>query len=141
MGKTIALKLSKKEHEVITLLNEQGITNSQLLRAALRQYFENEHKASLGDHMRDTLLFTERRSSEAVSESVHELRQEIQKLWNQLEKNQKQVDNHIMNLQRQLYLLSRGGSLSKHTTDAVKLETMHDIHSEIDEFLKKHTSW
>lgn len=141
MGRTIALKLSEKEHQVITQLNKQGMTNSQLLRTALRQYFENVPKSWSLEHMIDTMLFTEKNPNGEVSESVKELRQEIRELWNQIEKKQKQVDDHIMTLQRQMFLLSIGDPISKHTTDAVKLDTMCDIHHEIDEFLKKQMNW
>ena len=41
MGKTIALKLSKKEEQIITQFNKKGMTNSDLLRSALRLYVQN----------------------------------------------------------------------------------------------------
>lgn len=41
MGKTIALKLSKKEEQLITQCNEKGMTNSDLLWSALRHYFQD----------------------------------------------------------------------------------------------------
>ena len=141
MGKTIALKLSEKEHQVVTQINKQGMTNSQLLRAALRQYFENSPKSSSQDYSIDTTLFTEKNQNAEISISVQELRQEIRELWNQMEKKQKQVDDHIMTLQRQIFLRSIGDPFSKHTTDSMKVDTMCDIHSEIDEFLKKQKNW
>ena len=137
MGRTIALKLSEKERQVIEQINKQGITNSQLLRAALRQYFEAVNNSASHGHTVHTSLFQERHLSADVSEILDALRHEMRELREQMEKKQKYVENQLLIIQSQIALFSIRDSIIKQSIDAAKTECISDIEYEVDEFLKK----
>jgi DNA-directed RNA polymerase subunit F len=137
MGKTIALKLTKKEEQVVIELNKQGISNSELLRNALCQYCKGFHEASIQDRQKKTLEYLGKNTNGEPDESFSELKQEIQKLWEQMDKTQRQIDTNINTIQRQMYLLSVGEPSSKPTSETVRFTIVSDVHQEVDEFLKE----
>jgi gas vesicle protein len=135
MGKTIALKLSEKEEQIITQLNKQGMSNSKLLRNALYQYFEHIHVSSIEDiQMKNTFVKEENTQTE-FSDSFKELKQEMQELREQVKKTQKQVENNVRTLQRQLYLFTVTAPISQQIPSPVKRDIVRDIHQQVDEFL------
>jgi hypothetical protein len=137
MGKTIALKLSEKEEQIVAQLNKQGICNSELLRNALRQYFEYIHELPSRDNQVKNNILPEENAESKFSESFKGLKQEIQDLRDQMNKTQKQVESDVMKLQRQLYLLSITDPISKRISTPFKFDIVYDIHQQVDEFLKK----
>jgi hypothetical protein len=137
MGRTIALKLSEKEDQIVTQLNKQGISNSELLRTALRQYFKDFNKSAPQDPEMENLFLPDKITKKEFSESFKGLKQELHELWEHIEKTQKQVDNNVMTIQRQMYLLSIGDIASKQVTHQGKSDIVCDVHNEVDEFLKR----
>jgi tRNA A37 threonylcarbamoyltransferase TsaD len=125
MGRTIALKLSEKEDQIVTQLNKQGISNSELLRTAPQ------------DPEMENLFLPDKITKKEFSESFKGLKQELHELWEHIEKTQKQVDNNVMTIQRQMYLLSIGDIASKQVTHQGKSDIVCDVHNEVDEFLKR----
>jgi hypothetical protein len=106
MGKTIALKLSRKEEQVIAQFNKSGMTNSDVLRSALRLYIQNTPVfSSDAAQMKEVFVKQEKIRSDFI-DSVEELKSEMQVLQGQLESTQKQVETEMKTLQRQLFLLT-----------------------------------
>ena len=137
MGKTIALKLSKKEEQIITQFNKKGMTNSELLRSALRQYVQNIPEFSSDNAEMKTIFVKQENVQTDFFDSVKELKLEMQVLQEQLEKTQKQVENEMKTLQRQLCLLTVTVPSSEQSVSSMKIDIAGDIHQEVDEFLYK----
>jgi GTP-binding protein EngB required for normal cell division len=139
MGKTIALKLSKKEEQFLTQINNKGMTNSELLRSALRQYFQNMQEFSSDGVIMKSVFVKQENVSEDVFDLVQQLKSDMQVLQGQLEKIQKQVDSDVRTLQRQLLLLASSAPSVQQVFSSVKRDIVHDIHQQVDEFLCKQT--
>jgi hypothetical protein len=137
MGKTIALKLSEKEDQIVTQINKQGISNSELLRSALRQYFEYLQKSIDNDSQQESTLCLEEPISLAVQESFEGLKQDLQELREQTKKTQQQIENDIAKLQKQLQLLSIKDKSIMQGSRQDNAKIASNIHHEVDAFLKK----
>jgi hypothetical protein len=137
MGKTIALKLSKKEEQIITQFNKKGMTNSDLLRSALRLYIQNIPEFSSKDAQMKNIFVKQETVQSDFFDSVTEVKSELQILQGQLERTQKQVECEMRTLQRQLYLLTATVSSSEQSCSSVKIDIARDIHQQVDEFLNK----
>jgi hypothetical protein len=135
MGKTISLKVTEKEHQMIEQLNEQGLSNSQLLRNALHHYFAEVLKFSSSNSETNTIFHTNEQRQTELAESYRELRKEMQQLRGQLQRTQRQVENDVTALQRRLYLLSLSHPLSEQIPAPLKGDIVRDIHHQVDEFL------
>src|SRR4030042_916556 len=138
MGKTIALKLSKREEQVIAQFNKQGMTNSELLRSALRQYVQNMPEFSSDDALIKNIFVKQEDVQTDFFDSVEELKSDMQGLQEQLVNTQKKVESEMKTLQRQFYLLTAASS-SQEDPSSVKLDIARDIHQQVDEFLYKQT--
>ena len=137
MHRTIALKLSEEEDQIVTQLNKKGVSNSELLRNALRQYFELIHESPFQDDQLKSSLHMEGHTNTGFNESIEGLKQEMQELREQMKKTQMQVESDVMILQRQMYQLPITSQISKEISAPVNVKTVSDIHHEVDEFLKK----
>ena len=139
MGKTIALKLSKKEEQIIIQFNKKGMTNSDLLRSALRHYVQNIPEFSSQDAQMKNIFVKQETVQSDFFDSVKELKSELQVLQGHLERTQKQVESEMKTLQRQLYLLTAATSGSGQSCSSVKIDIARDIHQQVDEFLNTQT--
>jgi hypothetical protein len=137
MGKTIALKLSKKEEQVITQFNEKGMTNSQLLRSALRHYVQNIPEFSSDNAEMKTIFIKQENIQTDFLDSVKELKLEMQALQEQFEKTQRQVESEMKALQRQLGLLTVIVPSPDKCVSSMNIDIAGDIHQQVDEFLYK----
>jgi len=137
MRRTIALKLSEEEDQIVTQLNKKGVSNSELLRNALRQYFEYIHESPFQDYQLKPSLSMEEPTNTGFNESFEGLKLEMQELREQMKKTQELVEIDVMTLQRQLDQLPITGPISNQISAPVKVKAVSDIHHEVDEFLKK----
>lgn len=137
MGKTIALKLTKKEEQIIEELNKLGLSKSDLLRNALREYLAYLHESSSEDDELKNIFIKQENKQIRLFETFKELKQEMQQLREEMKKTQKQFENDMTFLQRRLYLLSVGHPTASQDSTSGKVHIIHDIHQEVDEFLKK----
>jgi hypothetical protein len=139
MGKTIALKLSKKEEQIITQCKKKGMTNSELLRTALRHYFQDICDSSSDDTQMKDIFVKQNNPQIDFSDLVKELKLEMQVLQEQLKNIQKQVESDSQTLQRQLHLLMVTAPRSQDIPVSVKFDMVGDVHQQVDEFLYKQT--
>ncbi|MFH1101166.1 MAG: hypothetical protein V1726_03915 [Methanobacteriota archaeon] len=139
MGRTIALKLTDKEERIVSRLNRAGVSNSELLRDALWQYFKeiSEDDQSIGQKTFQNPTGT---MSPMMQEYISHLKEEISQLREQNIGFQKQIGEEISRLHGQLYRISRSDESTtklslarKQTNDISSL----DLHKDIDEFLWK----
>jgi len=137
MRRTIALKLSEEEDQIVTQLNKKGVSNSELLRNALRQYFELIHESPFQDDQLKSNLHMDERTNMGFNDSFKGLKREMQELREQMKITQVQVESDVMTLQRQMYQLPITRQISKQISAPVKVKAVSDIHHEVDEFLKK----
>jgi len=137
MGKTIALKLSEKEKEIVEQLNKKGVSNSELLRKALNQYFINFCELSSVEFKENNNFLQNENLKIDFSETYKELKEEISRLREQILTVQQQIQNDVMKIQRQLYLLSMTDSSFQQISDPIKHNIDYKIHEQVDEFLKK----
>jgi len=135
MGKTIALKLSKKEELLIAEWNKKGMTNSDILRSALRHYFEDICDESSGNTEMKNVFIKQEKIQADVVDSLKQLQGEVHVLEEQVRCTQQQVENNIQTLQRQLYLLSTTDATSQEVPVSVKSDIARNIHQQVDEFL------
>ncbi len=140
MGKTIALKLTKKEEQFISDINSRGMTNSELLRLALRQFIESLPEfSSEGSAMR-TMFVKQDHVSADVFETVQQLKSEMQMMQCQLERIEKQVESDVQAMHQQLLRLN---AETPHTPACASTMqqgqgNLYEIHHQIDDFLGKH---
>lgn len=137
MGKTIALKLTKKEEQIIAELNTLGLSNSDLLRNALREYLSYIHESSSEDNELKNIFIKQEDKQARLFDTFRELKQEIEQLREEMEKTQKQFENDMTLLQRRLYLLSVSHPITTQGSSSRREHIVHDIHQEVDEFLRK----
>lgn len=137
MRRTIALKLSEEEDQIVTQLNKKGVSNSELLRNALRQYFELIHESPLQDDQLKSSLHMEEHTNMVFNDSFKGLKQEMQELREQMKITQVQVESDVMTLKRQMDLHPITSQIFKQISAPVKVKAVSDIHHEVDEFLKK----
>jgi 2-oxoglutarate dehydrogenase complex dehydrogenase (E1) component-like enzyme len=137
MGKTIALKLTEKEEKIVAQFNKQGISNSNLLRNALRQYINTLPEYTAIDPQMKNVFIKDENEQTNFSKSLKELKQEMERLREQMRKTQKQVESNVMAFQRRLYLLSLSTPLSEQIPTPIKLDIIQEIHQQVDEFLNK----
>jgi len=135
MGRTIALKLTEKEDQIVTQMNKQGMSNSELLRNALRQYFESLQQITGEDHPEKSVTQISENDLPVVQESFEGLKQELEDLREHTKKTKEQIDIDMGILQKQLLQLSMTRLVTKQTKE--RQPSVRDIHSEVDEFLKK----
>lgn len=137
MGKTIALKLTKKEEKIVSQWNKKGLTNSDLLRTALRHYVENICDVSLEDPLMKDIFVKQNHSSIDFSKALRELTVQMHALKEQVKMSQQQVENELKRVHRQVSLLTTDTPTSEQLPDSVKFETLHAVHQQIDELLWK----
>jgi hypothetical protein len=137
MRRTIALKLSEEEDQIVTQLNKQGMSNSELLRNALRQYFEYIHESPSQEYQLQSSLHMEEPTTTGLSGSLEGLKLEMQELRQQMKVKQELIEIDVVTLQRQLDKLPITDSISKQISAPVKIKITSDIHHEVDDFLKK----
>jgi hypothetical protein len=137
MGRTIALKLTEKEDQIVTQMNKQGISNSELLRNALRQYVESLQQPTDQEHQEKSVAQINENEIPIVQESFEGLKQELEVLRDQTKKTKEQIDIDMGILQRQLYQLSMTRLVTKQAKEHLQRPVIADIHTEVDEFLKK----
>jgi hypothetical protein len=135
MGKTISLKVTEKEHQMIEHLNKQGFSNSQLLRNALHHYFAEVLKFSPQNSEVNNMFHTDEQRQTELVEPYGELKNEMQQLRGQLLKTQRQVENDVTAMQRRLYLLSVSHPVFQQIPATLKSDIVRDIHHQVDEFL------
>lgn len=137
MGKTIALKITKKEEQIIAELNRLGLSNSDLLRNALREYLSYIHESSSEDTELKNIFIKQEDKRTLLFDTFKELKQEIMQLREEVKKTQKQFENDLTLLQRRLYLFSVNHPIAVQDSSSRKEHSVHDIHQEVDEFLQK----
>jgi hypothetical protein len=137
MGKTIALKLSKKEEKIVSQWNKKGLTNSDLLRTALRHYVENICDVSSEDPWIKDIFVKRNHSSVDFSEALKELTKQMQALKEELTMSQQQLENELKRVHRQVSLLTTDIPTSEHLPGSVKFDTLYAVHQQIDELLWK----
>jgi hypothetical protein len=139
MGKTIALKLTKKEEQFISQINSKGMTNSELLRSALHEYVQNMQEfSSDGTQMRNIFVKQENVSADFF-DAVQQLKNDMKTVQSQLESLQKQVESDVQTLQSQLVLLSSNAPRLQQGFSSMKKDIVHEVHQQVDEFLSKQT--
>jgi hypothetical protein len=135
MGKTIALKLNKKEEQFITQINSKGITNSELLRAALRQYVQSSEEFCLEETPLKNIFVKQEEIPEDFLELVSQLKTEMQVLRGQVEEIQKQIESDVRTLKKQVFLLTVNAPTRYQDVSSVKQAIVSDVHQQIDDFL------
>jgi energy-coupling factor transporter ATP-binding protein EcfA2 len=139
MGRTIALKLSPTEEQIVRQLNKQGMTNSELLRNALRQYFEFLHQTT-------GLIAAEKSTSEVhddagvvFQDSLRNIINDVEEIRRSLQKTQDEMHQETERIQQTLSELSIDATVNQDNSSLSKIETFKDVHDEIDTFLEHHT--
>jgi len=140
MGKAIALKLTDKEERIVDQLNQQGVTHSELLRDALWRYLDSIGH-SVNPIQQEKVNLDQ---IEAVNPVTHDyikhLEDEICHLREQNRKLQEQLGGEITRLHGQIYRFSTmkiNNEPSRQTPVRTEVKSVSDIHSDIDNFLKK----
>jgi hypothetical protein len=118
MGKTISLKVTEKEHQMIEHLNKQGFSNSQLLRNALHHYFAEVLKFSPQNSEVNNMFHTDEQRQTELVEPYGELKNEMQQLRGQLLKTQRQVENDDRNAEKTVFTFCFSSGLSTDSGDA-----------------------
>jgi hypothetical protein len=142
MGRTIALKLSQKEEQIVTQLNKQGMTNSELLRNALRQYFEYLHQTTALNTLEKTMLFTQDNENIMTGDSINNLKKEVEEVRSLTVKTREELQNEITKLQQTTSELYIDTTVIQQKSLPSRTDVTKDVHREVDVFLErqmKHT--
>ena len=136
MGRTIALKLSKNEELIVAQLNKQGFRNSELLRNALRQYFEFLHqttalargKSLAGDQGDASIVF---------QDSLMNLMNDVEEIRCSLRKTQEEMQIEQARVLQTLSEICVDTTMLKKQPASEPAMVVRDVHSEIDAFLEQ----
>jgi hypothetical protein len=139
MGRTIALKLSPKEEQVVMQLNKQGMTNSELLRNALRQYFEYLHQTT-GLISPENPTMVQHTASVVFQDSLRNIINDVEEIRSSLQKTQKEMYHENEKIHQTLSELCIDATVSQNSNVGTpKTEMFKDIHTEVDMFLEHHS--
>ena len=137
MGRTIAMKLTDKEERIVNRLNRAGVSNSELLRDALWQFFKTLETEDETIEQK-TVQKIETPISPMAQDYIGHLKDEIQQLREQNISFQQQIGEEISRLHGQLYRISRGSEPSRINPPMRKKPEINlDLHRDIDDFLLK----
>lgn len=136
MGRTIAMKLTDKEERIINRLNRAGVSNSEILRDALWQFFKtiNEEDETLEQH---SVQHPQGNLQPMLQEYITHLKEEIQLLREQNIGFQQQIGEEISRLHGQLYRISHANDSSIMMPLVKNAEVIPNLHKDIDDFLLK----
>lgn len=158
MGKTIALKLTKQEAQIVDHFNKKGISNSEILRDAFWHYLKTinfpikqQHQPKKDTPQRQTtqssnqhqqLIQTPEDDQQTLNtpltqDYIQHLKNEIAQLRDQNIQFQLQLDREITRLHGQIYQLYSNIEPQKQNNTATNEDTHTDIHQDIDSFLYK----
>ena len=137
MGRTIALKLSQEEEQVVAQLNKQGMTKSELLRNALRQYIEYLHQTTALNTMDKNLSFSQDKASIMFQDSLRNIINEIEELRGALKKTQEEMQNEKAKINQTISEFCIDATVIQKKPISNKTEVPNDVHHEIDEFLEQ----
>ena len=126
MGKTIAVKISEREQQIIAELNKEGMTNSDLLRTALRHYFEVLHRTDLLQEPGKRTVDIDGIENPMIRDYIEYLKNEVRDLREQ-----------NTNLQQQIYYFSENDEKVQKEIIEEKPTPSVNVHDQIDEFLKR----
>jgi hypothetical protein len=138
MGRTIALKLSPKEEQIVMQLNKQGMTNSELLRNALRQYFEYLHQTT-GLMAPENPAMAQQTASVVFQDSLRNIINEVEEIRSSLHKTQEEMHHETEKIHQTLSELYVDATVSQNSSVSLpKTEMFKDVHDEVDTFLEHH---
>lgn len=133
MGKVISLKLKKKEERIINRLNQEGITNSDLMREALWYYF-----TTINDDVNPNINPVYREENDKFfHENILRLKNEVNILREENNKIQKVFQEEIKNIYKLFDKDLPAVNLTKKEPFIGKEKHFSDFHAQIDEFLRK----
>jgi hypothetical protein len=139
MGRTIALKLSLKEEQIVRQLNKQGMTNSELLRNALRQYFEFLHQTTGLIAAEDATSGVHDDASVVFEDSLRNIINDVEEIRCSLQKTQDEMHHETERIQQTLSELCIDAAMTQGSPSVLKTELFKDVHEEIDTFLSHQT--
>ena len=137
MGRTIALKLSQEEEKIVAQLNKQGMTKSELLRNALRQYIEYLHQTTALNTMDKNMSFSKDNSSVMFQDSLRNIINEVEELRSALKKTQDEMQNEKAMIHQTISEFCVDATVTRQKPISNKTEVLEDIHREVDEFLEQ----
>jgi hypothetical protein len=138
MGRTIAVKLSPKEEQIVTQLNKQGMTNSELLRNALRQYFEYLHQTTALGTLEKPTSFVQENASIVFEDSLRNIINDVEEIRSSLKKTQEEMQHETVKIHQTLSELYIDTTVSQKKSCPNNIEVVKDIHDEVDTFLEHH---
>jgi len=132
MGKVISLKLTKQEERIVRRLNAEGITNSELLRAALWDYFEPT------DYSKNPVAESSSYNrSEIANNSLYTLKEEVSQLRENHDKIQEEFSKELDRLRTHLSQPTPVIKLTRNEEVTPREQYVMDIHKNIDDILKR----
>lgn len=107
MGKVISLKLTKQEERIVRRLNKEGVTNSELLRAALWDYFNPSKKTPVKEEKNTNTLDEEIKSKyeqdkQFFYDTLYRLNNEVTFLRKQNTELKEEFSEEITRLRKQM---------------------------------------
>jgi vacuolar-type H+-ATPase subunit I/STV1 len=136
VGKTIGLKLNDKEERIVSQLTREGITHSELLRDALWHYFTSPDKP-VNQIKQDEVNIGLENVNPIVRDYINHLKEEINQLRQENARLQEQIESEMSRLHGHIYKISTNSEMFRNSMLQRETRSLSDIHSDIDNFLKK----
>ncbi len=103
MGKVISLKLNKREKRIVSKLNQEGITNSYLIRTALWHYFKSVSKDTDNvNYLEKTAEPKDDKDKDFFYETLYNLNKEVKLLREENNRIKEEFSEEINNLREQI---------------------------------------
>lgn len=135
MGKVISLKLTKQEERIVRRLNQEGITNSDLLRSALWDYFNPQGDSSNKPvSLDDEVTSKDEADKQFFYETLYQLNTEVNFLREQNTKLKEEFSDEISRLKEQIFDDSTM-FYSKKEEISPREQYVFDIRKNIDELI------
>ena len=135
MGKVISLKLNKREERIVRRLNQEGITNSDLLRSALWHYFEPADYSA--DSIKKSSYYDK---SDIANGSLYSLKEEVSQLRENHDKIQEEFSREIDILREHISQSTPVTQYTKSNDLTPREKYVMAVHDNIDNVLKKKES-
>jgi len=103
MGKVISLKLTRQEERIVKRLNQEGITNSELLRSALWDYFKPSGESlNKADYLDEATSAKDDEDKQFFYDSLYRLNNEVNFLREENKKVKEELSGEISLLKDQI---------------------------------------
>ncbi|MCX6664940.1 MAG: hypothetical protein NT038_02600 [Euryarchaeota archaeon] len=138
MGKTIALKLTHQEEQVVHEFNNLGVSNSELLRNALWMFLESKKQTfTQGEQTNIDQTQSLTQIDPLIQDYIQYLKEEIEEVREENNRLHHQLKESITDISKQISRITTDIKSAQETELHLEKDSFFNIHDRIDAVLDK----